>query len=138
MFRSLYGHHQAFLSNHVVETSSPYSATALSVWPWLPLQLMSILLYPLLSFSIVSHQAALNRLFTSVWVILYLFFLLIFLQKSSLQTWYVVKTLRILLGSQLMFTKCEVISCLTTSPLPMPPNVLLWTSWSSVLGMAGV
>jgi hypothetical protein len=44
-----------------LDTSS-YSTTALSVWPWLPLQLMPIPLYPMPSFSIVSHQASLNHL----------------------------------------------------------------------------
>ena len=43
-------------------SSSSYSTTALSVWPWLPLQLMPIPLHPLLSFSIVSHRASSNRL----------------------------------------------------------------------------
>ena len=60
--------------------SSSYSATALSVWPWLPLQLKPIPLYPMLSLSIVSHQATLNRLphrlSTWVWVVLYLYTLL--------------------------------------------------------------
>ena len=45
----------------------------------------------MLPFSIVSRQASLNRLpnrlSTCVWVVLYIFFLLIFLQKSSLQIW---------------------------------------------------
>ena len=45
----------------------------------------------MLSFSIISHRASSNRLphrlSTWVWVVLYLFFLLIFLQKSSLQAW---------------------------------------------------
>jgi hypothetical protein len=49
--------------------------------------LMAIPLYPLPSFSIVSHQASLNHLprhlSTWVWAILCLFFLLIFLQRSS-------------------------------------------------------
>ena len=51
---------------------------------------MPIPLYSMLSFSIVSHRASLNsfphRLSTWVWVVLYLFYLLIFLQKSSLET----------------------------------------------------
>ena len=54
-------------------SSSSYSTTALSDWPWLPLSLMPIPLYPKLSFSIVSHQASLNRpphhLSTSVLVV---------------------------------------------------------------------
>jgi len=48
---------------------------------------MPIPLYPMLSLSIVSHQASLNRfphrLTTRVRIVLYLFFLLIFLQRSS-------------------------------------------------------
>ena len=34
----------------------------LSVWPWLPSQMIPIPLYPMLLFSIVSHWASLNRL----------------------------------------------------------------------------
>jgi hypothetical protein len=45
-----------------ISSSSCYSTTALSVWPWLPLQLMPIPLYPMPLFSIVSHQAHLNHL----------------------------------------------------------------------------
>ena len=52
---------------------------------------MPIPLYAMLSFSIVSHRASLNRLprplSAWVWVVLYLFFLLIFLRRSSVQTW---------------------------------------------------
>jgi len=58
--------------------TSSYSAAALSDWPWFPLQLMPIPLYPVPSFSIVSHQASLNRpphrLSAWVWVVLCLFF----------------------------------------------------------------
>jgi hypothetical protein len=50
------------LSNvHYLFISSSYSTTALSVCPCLPLQLMPIPVYPMLSFSIVSHQTSLNR-----------------------------------------------------------------------------
>ena len=72
-------------------TSSSYSTTALLVWPWHPLELMPIPLFPMLSFSIVSHRVSSGRLphhlSTWIWVVLCLFVLLIFLQRSSLQTW---------------------------------------------------
>ena len=52
---------------------------------------MPIPLFPMLSFSIVSLWVSLGRrphhLSTWVWVDVYLFVLLIFLQRSSLQTW---------------------------------------------------
>ena len=52
---------------------------------------MPIPVFPMLSFSIVSHRVSLRRLShhlsTWVWADLYLFVLLIFLQRSSLQTW---------------------------------------------------
>jgi hypothetical protein len=51
-------------------SSSSYSTMALSVWPCLPLWLTPIPLYPMPSFSIVSHQASLNHLprCLSTWV----------------------------------------------------------------------
>ena len=84
IFRPLKGHHQTELLVIIhkrLKSSSSYSAKALSICPWLPLQLMPIPLYPMLSFSIVSQRASLNhlprRLSTWVWFVLCLLLLIL-------------------------------------------------------------
>ena len=79
------------IASHVVLLILPIALRPFQFGLGLPYNWYPFLSNPMLSFSIVSHQASLNRLphrlSTSVWVVLYIFFLLISLERSSLQTW---------------------------------------------------
>jgi len=55
-----------------ISSSSSYSPTDLSVWSWLPLQLMPIPLYPMLSFSIDSHRGPLFQVANAIYLSLFL------------------------------------------------------------------